>query len=47
MDENNKQVRTGKILKPNQPGTKKWLEKYGENLICVRYRYDEKNHRKL
>jgi len=25
---------------PGQPGTKKWLEKYGDKLVCVRYRYD-------
>ena len=29
------------ILKPGQPGTKKLLEIYGDNLICVRYRYDD------
>jgi hypothetical protein len=38
---------TEKIIKPNQPGTKKWVEKYGENLICVRYRYDKTNCRML
>lgn len=27
-------------LKPGQPGTKKLVEKYGEDLVCVRYRYD-------
>jgi len=27
-------------VKPGQPGTKKLLEKYGEKLFCVRYRYD-------
>ena len=27
-------------LNPGQPGTKKWLEKYGDDLVCVRYRYD-------
>ena len=47
MDEINNRIRTGKILKPNQPGTKKWVEKYGDNLVCVRYRYDENNNRKL
>ena len=30
-----------RILKPGQPGTKKLLEIYGDNLICVRYRYDD------
>lgn len=28
-------------LKPGQKGTKKLLEKYGDSLVCVRYRYDE------
>ena len=28
-------------LKPGQKGTKKLLEKHGEALFCVRYRYDE------
>jgi len=27
-------------LKPGQPGTKKLVEKFGDDLICVRYRYD-------
>jgi len=29
-----------RILRPGQPGTKKLLKTYGENLLCVRYRYD-------
>ena len=29
-------------LKPGQNGTKRLLEKYGDRLLCVRYRYDEK-----
>lgn len=28
-------------LKPGQNGTKRLLEKYGNRLVCVRYRYDE------
>ncbi len=28
-------------LKPGQNGMKKLLDKYGEALVCVRYRYDE------
>ena len=28
-------------LKPGQKGTKSLVEKYGEALVCVRYRYDE------
>ena len=28
-------------LKPGQKGTKALVEKYGDALVCVRYRYDE------
>lgn len=34
-------------LLPGQPGTKQWLEKYGQDLVCVRYRYDKERRRKL
>lgn len=34
-------MRTRLHLKPGQKGTKRLSEKYGEQLICVRYRYDE------
>ncbi len=27
-------------LKPGQPGTKQWVDKYGDRLVCVHYRYD-------
>ena len=37
---------TRKLL-PGQPGTKKLLEKFGEDLFCVRYRYDAKKKRKI
>ncbi len=30
-----------RILQPGQPGAKKLLQRYGDNLICVRYHYDE------
>ena len=30
-------------LMPGQPGTKKWVKKYGDRLVCVRYRYDAEN----
>lgn len=26
--------------RPGQAGTKKFIERYGEQLVCVRYRYD-------
>ena len=40
-------MKSKKILKPGQPGTKKWVEKYGEKLFCVRYRYDIERRRKM
>lgn len=40
-------MRTKRKLKPGDPGTKKLLAKYGEKLVCVRYRYDEKTRKKI
>ena len=34
-------MKTKRILQAGQPGTKKLVERYGENLICVRHRYDD------
>ena len=31
---------TGRKLTAGMPGTKKLVEKFGEKLICVRYKYD-------
>jgi len=39
-------MRTQRILKPGQPGTKKLLERFGDDLLCVRYRYSLKDKRK-
>ena len=33
-------IETRLTLAPGQNGTKKLLAKYGERLVCVRYRYD-------
>ena len=33
-------MRTRLNLRPGMRGTKKLVEKYGERLVCVRYRYD-------
>ncbi len=35
-------MKTRLDLKPGQRGTKKLSELYGDQLVCVRYRYDEK-----
>lgn len=37
-----KDMKTQSHLKPGQKGTKRLLEKYGDSLLCVRYRFDEK-----
>lgn len=34
-------------LKPGQKGTKSLVEKYGEDLVCVRYRYDESSRTRI
>ncbi len=40
-------MRTRLKLKPGQKGTKALVEKYGEALVCVRYRYDETSRTRL
>jgi hypothetical protein len=37
-----KDMKANTHLKPGQKGTKRLLEQYGDKLLCVRYRYDEK-----
>lgn len=37
-----KEMKTQTHLKPGQNGTKRLVEKYGDSLLCVRYRCDEK-----
>ena len=36
-----------RTILPGQPGTKKLVEQYGDNLVCVRYRYDLKKEQRL
>ena len=40
-------MRTRLILKPGQRGTKRLGKQYGDRLLCVRYRYDEKRRKRL
>jgi hypothetical protein len=40
-------MRVRTILKPGQKGTKRLVEAFGSQLLCVRYRYDEANQRRL
>jgi len=34
-------------LKPGQKGTKRLVAQYGHQLVCVRYRYDEKRKKRF
>jgi hypothetical protein len=34
-------------LTPGQKGTKKFLERYSKQLICVRYRYDDQRRKRF
>jgi hypothetical protein len=34
-------MRVRLVRRPGQAGTKKYVDEYGEQLVCVRYRYDE------
>jgi hypothetical protein len=40
-------LQTRRKLKPGQPGTKKLLQKYGDELVCVRYRYDLQRKKRI
>ena len=33
-------LKTIKTIRPGDPGSKKWIKKYGDDLICVRYKQD-------
>ncbi len=34
-------------LKPGRNGTKQLLDRYGDQLVCVRYRYDKARQKRL
>ena len=40
-------MKTRLNLKPGQPGTKRLVEKYGDSLLCVRFKYDEESRQRL
>ncbi len=40
-------MKTRLILKPGQKGTKRLTEKYGDDLVCVRYWYDAELKQRL
>ena len=33
-------MRIGKTVKPGKPGSARWIRRFGDRLISVRYRYD-------
>lgn len=34
-------------IKPGQNGTKRYTREYGDQLVCVRYRYDKRRQKRL
>jgi hypothetical protein len=40
-------MKTRLTLTPGQRGTKGLVEQYGDDLVCVRFRYDEKSRQRL
>ena len=40
-------MNTKRKIYPGQPGTQKWTKKYGEDLVCIRYKYDSNANRKM
>lgn len=40
-------MNTKRKIYPGQPGTQKWIKKYGDDLVCIRYKYDPDTHRKM
>lgn len=40
-------ITTKRTVLAGQPGTKKWIDKYGKDLICVRYKYDAAKQKKF
>jgi hypothetical protein len=39
-------MRVRLVRRPGQPGTREYVEEYGDRLICVRYRYDAATQRR-
>lgn len=40
-------TKTRLVLRPGQKGTTQLTQKYGDSLVCIRYRYDEANQKRL
>lgn len=40
-------LRVGQTLRPGQRGTRRFIERYGDELVCVRYRYDDARQQRI
>ncbi|WP_420454908.1 hypothetical protein [Rubrivirga sp.] len=40
-------LRVGQTLRPGQPGTRRHVDRYGDRLVCVRYRYDDARQQRV
>ncbi len=40
-------MKTRLILKAGQPGTKTLVKKYGDSLLCVRFKYDARTRQRI
>lgn len=40
-------MKTRAVLRPGQRGTKRLAERYGADLLCVRFRYDAESRQRL
>ena len=40
-------MRVGQTLRPGQRGTRRFVERFGDQLLCVRYRYDDRTQRRI
>lgn len=40
-------TRVVKKLRPGLPGTQRWMQRFGDTLLCVRYRLDDTRERRL
>ena len=40
-------LRTRLTVRPPRAGTRRLMEKFGDRLVCVRYRYDDERHIRL
>ena len=40
-------LRVGQTLRPDQRGTRRYVERFGDRPVCVRYRYDKASRRRV